>query len=96
MVADKNTNVNLFNDYEKNFSLIDETLKDCPDIVRRKVILNSGKKGCFFFVQGLCDIDLFQRDFMTPLLSLKKLDSDEIEYLPNKIPVAGLTFPFSN
>lgn len=93
MVADNNTNVNLYNDYEKNFSLIDETLKDCPDIIRRTVILNSGKKGCFFFVQGLCDIDLFQRDFMTPLLKLKKLDSDEIEYLPNKIPVAGLTFP---
>ncbi|MCB2295972.1 spore germination protein [Clostridium algoriphilum] len=87
-----NTNVNLYNDYEKNFSLIDEALKDCPDIIRRQVILNSGKKGCFFFVQGLCDIDLFQRDFMTPLLNLKKLDSEELKYLPNKIPVAGLTF----
>ena len=101
MVEDKNantntntnTNVNLYNEYDKNFTLIDETLKDCPDIIRRKVILMSGKKGCFFFVQGLCDIDLFQRDFMTPLLKLEKLESDDILYLPNKIPVAGLTFP---
>ncbi|MCB2294420.1 spore germination protein [Clostridium algoriphilum] len=92
MAEDNNTNVNLYNDYKKNFSLIDEALKDCPDIIRRKVILNSGKKGCFFFVQGLCDIDLFQRDFMTPLLNLKKLDSEELKYLSNKIPVAGLTF----
>jgi len=93
MAEDINTDVNLYNDYEKNFFIIDETLKDCPDIIRRQVILNSGKKGCFFFVQGLCDLDLFQRDFMTPLLNLQKLDSEEIKYLPNKLPVAGLTFP---
>ncbi|MBX4260015.1 spore germination protein [Clostridium estertheticum] len=93
MVEDKNINVNLYKDYEKNFSIIDDILKNSPDIIRRKVILNSGKKGCFFFVQGLCDIDLFQRDFMTPLLKLEKLDSDDIKYLPSKIFVAGLTFP---
>jgi len=95
MSEDKNkdTNVNLDKDYDKNFSLIDGTLKDCPDIIRRQVILNSGKKGCFFFVQGLCDVDLFQRDFMTPLLNFKKLDSEDLKYLPNKIPVAGLSFP---
>ncbi|MBU3182639.1 spore germination protein [Clostridium psychrophilum] len=88
-----NTNVNLDKNFDKNFSLIDETLKDCPDIIRRKVILKSGKKGCFFFVQGLCDVDLFQRDFMTPLLKLEKLDANDIKDIPNKIPVAGLTFP---
>jgi len=93
MVEEINTNVNLHKDYAKNFYLIDETLKDCPDIIRRQVILNSGKKGCFFFIQGLCDVDLFQRDFMTPLLNLQKLDSEEIKYLPNKLPIAGLTFP---
>ncbi|MGH4051193.1 MAG: spore germination protein [Clostridium sp.] len=93
MVEDNNENVKLYNDYEKNFSIIDGTLKDCPDIVRRKVILKSGNKGCFFFIQGLCDIDLFQRDFMTPLLDLKKLDDDEVKYLSNKLPIAGLTFP---
>lgn len=93
MVEDKNTNVNLYDDVEKNFFLIDNKLKDCPDIIRRKVILNSGEKGCFFFVQGLCDMDLMQRDFIAPILNLKKLDLDELKYLPNKIPVAGLTFP---
>jgi len=93
MADDKNTNVNLYSDFNKNFFLIDDRLKDCPDIIRRKVILNSGQKGCFFFVQGICDIDLMQRDFITPILNLKKLDSDELRYLPNKIPVAGLTFP---
>lgn len=93
MVEDKNTNVNLYDDFEKNLLLINETLKDCPDIIRRDVILNFEKKGCFFFVQGLCDVDLFQRDFLAPILSLKKLDSDEVKYLPSKIPVGVLTFP---
>ena len=93
MADDKNTNVNLYSDFNKNFFLIDDRLKDCPDIIRRKVILTSGQKGCFFFVQGLCDVDLLQRDFITPILNLKKLDPDELKYLPNKIPVAGLTFP---
>jgi len=77
MVDDKNTNVNLYNNFDKNFFLIDDKLKDCPDIIRRKVILNTGQKGCFFFVQGLCDIDLMQRDFLTPILALKKLDSND-------------------
>ena len=93
MIKDNNKIVNLSNNYDKNFSVIDETLKDCPDIIMRKVILSSGQMGCFFFVQGLCDIDLFQRDFMTPLLKLEKLDDEEIKYIPNKLPVAGLTFP---
>jgi spore germination protein KA len=30
---------------------------------------------------------------MTPLLNLKKLDPEDLKYLPNKIPVAGLSFP---
>lgn len=89
----KNTNVNLYDDFNKNFSLIDEKFKDCPDIIRRKVILNSREEGCFFFVQGLCDIDLMQRDFIAPLLNLKKLEYADLKYLTNKIPVAGLTFP---
>ncbi|MBU3113877.1 spore germination protein [Clostridium lacusfryxellense] len=93
MIKDNNENVKLYNDYEKNFSIIDGTLKDCPDIIRRKVILKTGKKGCFFFIQGLCDIDLFQRDFMMPLLDLEKLDPDDIKAIPYKLPVAGLTFP---
>lgn len=91
MSEDKN--INLYYDFEKNFSLIDDRFKDCPDIIRRKVFLNSGKQGCFFFVEGLCDTNLLQRDFITPILNLKKLDYDELEYLPSEIPVAGLTFP---
>ena len=93
MAEDRNTNVNLYPDFDKNFFLIDDILKDCPDIIRRKVILNSGQRGCFFFVQGLCDVNLFQRDFLSIIINLKKLDSDELKYLPNKIPVGGLTFP---
>ena len=89
----KNTNVNLYDNFDKNFFLIDDKLKDCPDIIRRKVILHSGQKGCFFFVQGLCDVDLFQRDFLSIIINLEKLNSDELKYLPNKIPVGGLTFP---
>ena len=30
---------------------------------------------------------------MTPLLKLEKLDDEEIKYIPNKLPIAGLTFP---
>lgn len=93
MDNDNNTNVNLYNDFDKNFFLIDDKLKDCPDIIRRKFILNSGKKGCFFYIQGLCDMDLLQRDFIAPVLKMKKLNEEDLEYLPTKIPVGGLTFP---
>jgi len=58
MADDKNTNVNLYSDFNKNFFLIDDRLKDCPDIIRRKVILHSSQRGYLFFIQGLCDVDL--------------------------------------
>jgi hypothetical protein len=38
-------------------------------------------------------MDLMQRDFIAPVLNLKKLDEEDLKYLPNKIPVGGLTFP---
>lgn len=93
MVEDKNTNINLYNNFDRNFFLIDNKLKDSPDIIRRKVILTSGQRGCFFFIQGLCDMSLLQRDFIAPVLNLKRIDDKELKYLTNKIPVAVLTFP---
>lgn len=63
---------------------VDKKLLDCPDIIRKKVCLN-GCNGCFYYIGGLVDTDLLQRDFINPVLSLtiKDLsDPDGVANLP--------------
>lgn len=63
---------------EENLIRLEETFKDCPDLIKRKVFLNKGRKGCFLYLQGIIDIDLVQRDFINPILSLKDDDLTDI------------------
>ncbi|MDP4178086.1 MAG: spore germination protein [Bacillota bacterium] len=93
MINNNNSAKNLYDNFEKNFSELDYTFSDCPDIIRRRVAFDSGAKGCFFYVQGLCDANLMQRDVIMPILKLEKIDTNELKYISSKIPVGQLTFP---
>lgn len=95
MIYDRNANVNLTDDFENNFTIIDSRFSDCLDLVKRKVTLGTGQTGCFFYIQGICDQDLIQRDFISPILNMKQDDFNNIDYLKNKIAVSGLTTPFA-
>lgn len=53
---------------------IDEKMKDCPDIIRKKVMIDNGHEAYFVYVGGLVDKDLLQRDFMRPFLSMSLSD----------------------
>ncbi|MFL0195181.1 spore germination protein [Clostridium sp. WILCCON 0269] len=85
----------LTENYEENLLKVERILTDCPDIVRTKVSLHAGKKGCFFYVQGLVDINLIQRDFINPIINLKDLNSNEVKSIQNIIPVGGISYPIN-
>ncbi|EET87501.1 GerA spore germination protein, partial [Clostridium carboxidivorans P7] len=57
----------------------------CPDIIQKQVMLKKMKKGCFIFLKDFVNIDLIQRDFVSPLLTMdcSALSEKNItEYLP--------------
>lgn len=83
----------LTSDYEQNISKIEQMLTDCPDIVRTKVYSNMDSEGCFFYVQGLVDVDLIQRDFINPVINLKDSNYNQFNFLYNTIPVGSINYP---
>ncbi|KNY27191.1 spore germination protein [Pseudobacteroides cellulosolvens] len=50
--------------------LIIDKLKDCPDIVQKKVFLDSKYEAYFIYIGNMVNKDLLQRDFMRPVLSM--------------------------
>lgn len=56
---------------------IDEAIIDCPDIIRRKVYIDSQYEAFFLFIDEIIDHDILQRDFIIPIsnMSLKQLSN---------------------
>jgi len=75
---------------EKSHSNIDlkhinECLQDCPDIVRKQVFIDNDQQAVFFYIDGLADFNLIQRDFINPItkMELKQLsDKARVNNLP--------------
>lgn len=68
-----------------NLKELNNNFKDCPDIIPKEVMLKGMKKGCFIFIKDFINVDLLQRDFIRPLLSIDYSilsDKNIIEYLP--------------
>ncbi len=77
--------------FEDNINKIKKMLKDCPDIIMRKVNLDENKSGFFIYIDGMVNIDLIQRDFVAPLLCLSFEKMQDEETLRN-LPVTDLRF----
>lgn len=53
-----------------NVKILEDKLKECPDIVWQKKCLQGRVEAYFIYVEGLVDVDLVQRDFVKPLLQI--------------------------
>ncbi|MCX7771486.1 MAG: spore germination protein, partial [Clostridia bacterium] len=65
--------------------VLQEKLKDCPDIVQRKVLIDGKTEAYFINISTMVNKDLLQRDFIRPILSmtLEQLsDSKKVGNLP--------------
>lgn len=81
MCANRSLSKNL----DDNINELVNKFKECPDVINKKLILKDGRKGCFFYLKGFINIDLIQRDFLKPMLSMdiKNIPDKEIlDYLP--------------
>ncbi|MCH5138911.1 spore germination protein [Clostridiaceae bacterium UIB06] len=68
-----------------NLAELNNRFKDCPDVIQKQVILKDMKKGCFVFIKNFISIDLLQRDFIRPLLSVDYAllsNKNIVNYLP--------------
>lgn len=50
---------------------INEKIVDCPDIIRKKVYIENKHEGYFLYIHGLTDNNLMQRDFISPVVTMK-------------------------
>lgn len=72
-------------DLEMNINELNTIFKECPDVLSKKIIFKDGRKGCFFYLKGFINMDLIQRDFIKPLLTICFNDICEneiLDYLP--------------
>ncbi|NLG84265.1 MAG: spore germination protein, partial [Firmicutes bacterium] len=69
--------------YEAALRGLEEKMRDCPDLVRRRLVLPGGE-AMLFFLDGLVDRDLLQRDLLTPLSS----SPETVLADPSVLPVA--------
>lgn len=69
-----------------DLSLIQEKLKDCPDIKQKNVFIDKQHEAWFFYIHENIDNDLIQRDFISPIINMtyKQLsDVKAVKNLPN-------------
>jgi len=69
-----------------DLSLIQEKLKDCPDIKQKNVFIDEQHEAWFFYIHENIDNDLVQRDFISPIINMtyKQLsDVKAVRNLPN-------------
>jgi spore germination protein len=58
---------------------INEKLQDCTDIIKKKVYIENQKEAFFFYIVGITNQDLIQRDFINPiiLMTLNQLSNEK-------------------
>lgn len=78
----------------ENIIEIEDRLQDCPDVMKRKVFISDNKEAYFIFAKDIVDIDLLQRDFMNPILSM---DYNELISKSNieKLPASDIKFCYN-
>jgi hypothetical protein len=79
-------NISISANLEENLKIIDKYIEDCPDIIKKQVILQEKKKGCFIFIKDFVNADLLQRDFIKPLMAMNYsilCNKTVTEYLPS-------------
>jgi hypothetical protein len=74
---------------EENLRDLQEQMAEGPDFVIRRFRLGNGRRAAAFFVEGLVNRDLLNRDFFRPLMELQHPG-------PISIPTSILSLPASN
>lgn len=90
-----NANIKLSNCLLDNINQLKAKFTNCPDVIWKNVYLDNNKEGCFIYVEGLVNDNLIQRDFISPIISMKYGDLLDLKKIQN-IPTSSvfLTYDF--
>lgn len=77
-------------DIKSKLLMLKEKFTDCPDLVVRQVNFKNGLLGIFLFIEGLIDLNLFQRDLLNPILSIDYENLRNPNYI-RTLPIAKLS-----
>lgn len=81
-----NSNEILSINLSDNLTVLRAKFGECSDVIFKNVLLDGNKKGCFIYIEGLVDINILQRDFLKPVLSMNYFDLLK-ESIVEKIPL---------
>ncbi len=68
-----------------NLTALRAKFGECSDIIFKEVLLDASNKGCFIYVEGLVDINVLERDFLKPVMSMNYCDlvkENIVEHIP--------------
>lgn len=81
--------MNLSHDLRFNLEVIDNLLFKCPDVVKKIIPFKNNDSGALFYIEGLINTDILQRDFITNLINMNSYEFESIDEL--KLPVANIS-----
>lgn len=80
-------NIEIKTSLQENLKILDDLFRDCSDIKITRLKTECGKDACVIYVSGLVDINLINRDVLSPLIKLKENDIRRLEKDNNFFPV---------
>ncbi|HAA24913.1 MAG TPA: hypothetical protein DCE11_02160, partial [Ruminiclostridium sp.] len=63
--------------------LIQEKLKNCPDLKQKNVFIEEKHEAWFFYIYQNIDNDLLQRDFISPIINMTYKQLSDIKTVKN-------------
>jgi spore germination protein len=63
--------------------LIQERIKDCPDVKQKNVFIDDHHEAWFFYIHENIDNDLIQRDFISPIINMTYKQLSDIKAVKN-------------
>lgn len=78
-----------------DLSIIQERIKDCPDIIQKGVYIENQHEACFFYIKENIDRNLVQRDFIEPVLNMTYKQLSDIKAVTN-LPNGSIKLVYDN
>jgi len=78
-----------------DLSIIQERIKDCPDIIQKSVYIENQHEACFFYIKENIDRNLVQRDFIEPVLNMTYKQLSDIKAVTN-LPNGSIKLVYDN
>lgn len=91
--SNESRTVKLCTSFINNMNELKIKLTNCPDVIWKNVHLDNDREGCFIYIEGLVDVNLIQRDFISHIISMKYEELSDHKKIEN-IPASSIFFTY--